>query len=126
MITVYPFSKEDETTVDLWCDAYGIPPQGSDRPHIGFMSFCTGIPTAAGFLRRAEGDLGIIEGLIASPESRGRIRSNAVNAVIDEILGAASVHGIKRIMATTSNPAVIERAKKYGFKQSEQVLIVRG
>lgn len=126
MITVHAYNKKDDSIVDKWCEAYGLPPQSLDKPNLGFMAFCDGLPLVAGFLRTAEGALGIIEGLIASPEATGKLRSDAINAVIDEILGTASLHAMKRIMATTNNPAVIERAKLYGFRKSDQIVILRG
>lgn len=88
---------------------------GEQLPEIGFMAFEGGQAICAGFLRKVEGDFAMLDSLITNPEALNYLRSNAIDAVVRELIKAAKAWGISSLIATSTDAHTLERSKKHGF-----------
>jgi hypothetical protein len=68
----------------------------------------------AGF-RMCEGNVCLFEGLATNPNESSESRKEAIKALTEYVPRAASRLGYKLILALTSEPTVIQRAKELGW-----------
>lgn len=98
-------------------------PGNEEMPAIGFVAYAEEHPVAAGFIRRVEGGLGQLDGLTTNPWMPADLRSRGIDFVVETIIDEAKGLGIKNLMAFTSEPNVLIRSAKFGFVQSNHVVI---
>ena len=82
-------------------------------------------PVAAGFLRNAEG-IGIIDSLVSNPDVRAEKRSDALDLIFAKLIDIAKEIGIHKLVGSSVDGNTIVRSKKFGFKQSDHILMVLG
>lgn len=70
---------------------------------------------ACGFLYKTDSCMGIIENFIANPDSNKEDRDCALDMIIKCILDYCEVMGIESLVAFSTLPIIIERAKKFSF-----------
>jgi hypothetical protein len=93
-------------------------------PKIGAIVYCDEKPVACGFIREAEGNVGIWDGLITDPSALPGIRNLCLDQLLIYLVRRAKLNGRTRILAWTLDSNTLERAKKIGFKPiSAQILI---
>lgn len=97
------------------------PPE--DLPQVGRIAYYDDVPVAIGFLRMAEGNLGIFDSLITNPASPSDWRHVALDALGQEIISLARDKGCKRLLGFSINSDTLLRSEKHGFlKQPHTVL----
>lgn len=117
---VVPIQKEHVEVIHGWFDFYKIP--RTPIPSVGFIAEEDGL-IAAAFLRKIEGGFGLFDGLIANPESSGKRRSLALDAVVQRLKEEAARLEITKILAYSSDKAVVRRSLKHGFEMQPDVFI---
>lgn len=95
-----------------------------DLPRIGFIAEQDGIFYAAGFLRGLEAcESMLLDGLMANPKTFGKIRSNAIDRVVEALITQAKKMGIDQILAFSTDKGTIKRSKRHGFVETSQTMI---
>lgn len=84
-------------------------------PKLGYIVFMDSVPIAAGFLRRVEGGIGHLDGLVSNAHFGGQIRHEGIRLVVDTLLKEAKVLKLKGIIATTADEGILKRAISLGF-----------
>jgi N-acetylglutamate synthase-like GNAT family acetyltransferase len=90
-----------------------------------FCAVVKGKLVAMAALRLMEGDVCFIDSMATDPKVEGKIRHEALDKLTDTILELGKNLGFKRIFATTKEECIVERAKRHGFKLSNEQVIVR-
>lgn len=116
MIATYRFEIDaHKKIIDEWLSQYGKgESKRNEIPRLGFISYDDEIPLAAIFLRQAEGNFGIIDGLVASPEVLGELRNQGIDKAVQSLLIEAKMYGFDKIIGWT-NGKTIQRAERFGF-----------
>lgn len=92
-------------------------------PKTGYIVLMNGHPIAAGFLRRLEGGYAQIDGLTSNPHFGSRIRHEAIDLVVENLISDAKTLKLKGILALTKEQSIVNRAKDKGFQVVEQVVL---
>lgn len=113
--------------LDQWFKARGLPiVPSTDIAACGFIAFIDSIPVAAMFLRKCEGDVGIVDGLIANPECDWETRNEGINAVISRVLEEAKQLGIIKILSFSENYRTVCRVTRdFGFSIQPGTVLVK-
>jgi N-acetylglutamate synthase-like GNAT family acetyltransferase len=99
----------------------------NDLPLIGLIAFDgDGVCAGCIFLRMAEGDFGLIEGMITNPNVSSIERHVVLEKLVAKILDKAEGLNIKKILSYTEDYSVVMRAQRAGFKVSSQMLLIKG
>lgn len=93
-------------------------------PAVGFVSTYMKRPIAAGFLREAECDSAIFDGLVSNPQATKEFRHQALDLVIEAILSYAKAKDINQIWAWSIDASTLERAARHGFVKQPHTLVV--
>lgn len=119
------FKREDLPAIQEWMEKRQMQqPRFSDLPTFGLVAHTDeGVLVAAGWIRRAEGRVGIFDSLVTNPDFSGPDRHEALGALVPAVIHLAKNLGVARLMAYTRQPAVIERAKNHGFEVQPHTLI---
>lgn len=88
-------------------------------PETGFI-FCDDRedPIAAGFLRKVEGRVGILDSYISNPKMDSQIRNEMLNRITERLIVKAKHFQMRQLFAWSLYPEIIKRACDHGFKQS--------
>lgn len=97
-----------------------------DVPAVGFVSFDEAGPVAIAFLRRCEGALGIIEGLVSNPKCTGLTRHLGIDMVVRQLIEFARSSGITKILSYSVDEGTIKRASGLGFTVLPHRLFILG
>lgn len=92
-------------------------------PKIGCVALLNNRPVAAGFLRKIEGKMGMIDGLTSNAFLGSIIRHQGLSLVVDYLILEAKELGIEEIIATTSDESVVKRAESIGFQVIPHTII---
>lgn len=92
-------------------------------PAYGAIAFDGAEPIAAAFLRRAENEYGIFDGLITKPTADKKLRHIALDLVVENVIQKAKELGLKTIVAWTSDTGTLERSDRHGFKKLADTMI---
>lgn len=92
-------------------------------PEIGFVARDQEGSIAAGFLRRVEGGLVLLDSLIANPKASGKRRSYALDRVVEALLEKAREFKWMKVLAFTKERAILKRSVKHGFQVLNHVVI---
>lgn len=93
-------------------------------PSIGFTIFESHRPVAIGFLRQAEGGVGICEGLCTNPNIEPSIRNEACDLMVENLINAGKEIKVRTIIAWTRDKNTLERSLRHGFVKNSSTLIV--
>lgn len=123
-IEKYEAAKHNEH-IQLWLKHHKMKSTFVDMlPENGWVGFDNyGAPTSAGFLRKCEGNFGILDSLITNPKAPGYARHVCIDMVVTEILNYARSQGILQIMATSKFEDTLERATSHGFVRLPHTVI---
>lgn len=94
-------------------------------PEIGYMAWMNSTPIGAVFLRRCEGNTGIVDSLISNPGSEAHLRHVALDALINHIVDQAKHHKIKFLLGYTVDESTLKRSLRLGFEQSPYTVVVK-
>jgi N-acetylglutamate synthase-like GNAT family acetyltransferase len=121
------FDHDDLVHLNDWLRIRGHKPtEMYDLPSIGFLVSEGDHPIAACFLRRCEGNVGIVEGLTSNPESTSSLRHVAIDAAIRVICEEAKAREISKLLAWTVDSSTLLRGcERHGFVQSHQTLLTK-
>lgn len=76
-------------------------------------------------LRLMEGEVCFIDSMATDQSVEGAKRHEALEELTKGLLDMAKNLGFKKVFATTKEDCIVERAKRHGFKLSDQKVIVR-
>ena len=76
-------------------------------------------------LRLMEGEVCFIDSMATDQSVEGAKRHEALEELTKGLLDMAKNLGFKKVFATTKEECIVERAKRHGFKLSDQKVIVR-
>jgi hypothetical protein len=111
-MTPRAFTREDLPTINAWLAARDLAHlQPGMIPETGFI--VEGV--AVGFLYDTDSQVGFMENFISNPASSAVKVSEAINAIVDRLLQASQVLGIRYMVVMTKKPGVIKRARRWGF-----------
>lgn len=88
-------------------------------PRTGYIAILNNQPIAAGFLRRVEGRIGMIDALVSNPYFGSKIRHEGIEKVVNSLLKDAKSLKLEGIISYTHDEGVLSRAKELGFKEIE-------
>lgn len=92
-------------------------------PKIGYIVLMNNHPIAAGFLRKVEGGIGHLDGLVSNAYFGSMIRHDGIKLVVETLLKEAKTLKLKGIIATTDDEGVLKRAIGLGFHIVPQTVI---
>lgn len=92
-------------------------------PQFGYIVYHQSMPIAVAFLRQIEGDMGMFEGLCSNPEAEPQLRSDAIDALIGQLIETARGIGIKAVISWTKDKNTLERSMRHGFKEDLSTMI---
>lgn len=94
-------------------------------PEIGFIAFDHNESIAAGFLRKVEGNFGLIDGLITNPTAQSHARHFAIDEIVQNIILVAKELHFSLIMAFTIDNGTLIRSRAHGFQALPDTMIVK-
>lgn len=85
-------------------------------PKHGFMVFDSGVPVAMGFIRRLEGNLGVLDSYITNPNFTPGGRNRALDLLTKKLIrfGKDKLK-LKGLLAFSADTNTIQRATNHGF-----------
>lgn len=106
------YESDDYPTIQEWYVARGVPvPLPGDFPKVGFIEdLC-----AAGFLTETDTPCAILDFFISNPECPAGDRSKALDLITQNLISHAKRKGFRRVICTTSVPAIHKRAVSMKF-----------
>jgi hypothetical protein len=81
-------------------------------------------PTAAGFLRKVEGNLSMMDGLTSNAFFGSLVRHESLKLIVNQLIKDANNMKSEGILAFTNSPDVLKRAKTVGFEPITDVMMV--
>ncbi len=124
---VRPYIQEDYILITSWLSERSQKPWDNNFiPKIGFTVLSeSSSPIAIGFLRNCEGDICMIDSMIANPNIDRSIRDNALDLLSTSLIDIAKELEYKGILCLTSLPSIVKRSEKHGFITVPQTVIFR-
>lgn len=97
-----------------------------DLPAVGFVISEGDYRIATCFLRRCEGNYGIVDGLCSNPEAAPELRHAALDVAIKMACEEAKQREISHLIAWTIDGSVLERScERHGFAKSDHALLTK-
>ena len=96
-----------------------------ELPEIGYIFFDEGRAIAAGFLRKCEGNIGILDSYISSPGEPPELRNKALDIITKRLIDAANKVGISKLLAFSTDQNTIYRSVQHGFEAIPHVVTIR-
>jgi len=126
-LTLKYFDYDDLGDLNDWLKARGKPPQEySDIPAIGFVVIHEDQKLVACFLRRCEGNMGIVDGLTSNPSAPSELRHVALDLAISSICEEAKQREISHLIAWTLDKGTLERGcLRHGFQKSPHTFLAK-
>jgi hypothetical protein len=94
-----------------------------DLPVIGYMALVDVYPMAAGFLRKVEGRMGLLDGFILNPSYPRSLKNEILDGITLKLIMAARELKMTGLIGLSLSSGILERAKKHGFKlRTEQMI----
>src|SRR3989442_660241 len=92
-------SQDHNSFVTDWLQKRDLPNSlAFDLPEVGFIVSERGEPIAVGFIRRCEGNCGMIDSLISNPDAPSDMRHSAIDLVVDQVLKTAKDLELKSLI----------------------------
>lgn len=120
----FNFNKHSEH-IEAWLIGHKMNPRlFLETPDSGSIVYDDEGFIAAGFLRHQEAchDL-FLDGLIANPESSGKRRYRAIDAVVEHLIQKAKRAGARKILAYSKDAGTLKRSLRHGFQVLPHVMI---
>lgn len=84
-------------------------------PEHGMVAFESGELVAAGFIRRIEGNMAMLDSYITNPQTDKAIRHRALDLITKKLVSAAESHNIHKLIAFTVVDSVLASLNKNGL-----------
>ncbi len=95
----------------------------SELPKLGLIVMLESEPVAAAFLRQVEGGFAMLDGLISNPTMPGYVRNEAIDMVVERIIGVAKCIGMPKLVAYSTDAGTLVRSERHGFKLTPSSVI---
>lgn len=95
-----------------------------DLPEMGYVMWDNGKGVAAIFMRRCEGNVGIVDSLITNPKIQSQVRDFALDALINHIVEQSKQHKVKILLGYTKDENTLMRTLRLGWTQSPHTIVV--
>lgn len=92
-------------------------------PKCGYIAILGKHPIAAGFLRKVEGGYGQLDTFVSNPYFGSKLRNEAINNIVDNLLQDAETQKLRGIIAITQDESIVNRAKDRNFVILPQVIL---
>lgn len=115
-------TSKDKELIRQWLIARGMDESMvSSLPKLGVVaSRAEELPIlAAGYLREVEGGFGMIDSLIADPNSEPAHRNEALDGIITRLITDAKRIGMTALLANCKVTKAIVRAQQHGFQAQD-------
>jgi hypothetical protein len=113
------YEKSELVHINRWLKLRSLPEViDSDLPEYGYIVHVNDVPVGAGFLRRCEGNIALIDSMITNPESSKAVRHEALDCIANNLISAANLMDIKALNCLTIDSSIMDRAKRHGFKET--------
>lgn len=116
------FDSFDIPLLKSWLALRGVEIQDEELPGYGWICFIRDEPVATMFLRRSD-HIGFIEGIATNPGKDSLERHLALDNLYLTVISWAKENNIKNLIGYSMNDGMIERAHKWGFENTHQVLL---
>jgi hypothetical protein len=123
---LHPYSRQlDRKHLHAWLTAREMDGDTllSQLPAQGFVAWQEGRPVAAGFLRRCEGGMGMLDSFVSDPNAPAADRHEALELLTQRVMKAAEDAGLSGLLATSQDENTIARAIRNGFVPTHFVLL---
>lgn len=115
---------QDLLEMNEWLTARGKAPVSlSGIPELGLMAENSQGPIAAAFIRRCEGNVGMIDGLVTNPKASSLDRHQAIDLVVQRLLAIAKTLELTRVLAFSTDEGTLRRSEKHGFRKTNYIVI---
>lgn len=98
--------KARNMDVNMASDQYGVD---------GYVVYLNITPVAAGFLRKMEGDYGMLDAFITDPVILPEYRDKALDVLMSRLIDLARSQEITKLLAFTTDENTLKRVQKHGF-----------
>lgn len=123
-LSVKYFDLDDLPDLNDWLVSRGHSRQEPcDLPAVGFVVSSEDERIATCFLRRCEGNYGIIDGLASNPDAPGPLRHAALDLAIQMCEAEARNREITHLLAWSKEERVLDRAERLGFEKSKHFIL---
>ena len=118
-LEIEPYVSEKHShLVSAWLDVRKLSPNIIENPPtIGMIALVNNRPVAVGFIRLAEGGLGIFDGLCTNPDCGPMLRNNCLNKLVEALIKEAKNWEVATILAWSSDKNTLTRSEKFGFRK---------
>jgi hypothetical protein len=117
MIGARRYTQEDYDMISLWWIKHKeIPMPKEAYPKHGFIVD----NVACGFLYETDGNFCLIESIMYDPDVPKEIAQKALDEIIQAIIDQGKALGYNVLVGFTDLPVVVERSKKFNFKQFDK------
>lgn len=123
MVNIRRFESLDLPILHEWLSLRGVDVKDEDIAPYGWIAFVKDEPIGVAFLRRTD-HIAYLEGMTTNPNQSSRNRHLAMDSLTVTIIDWAKEVGIKSLIAYTVNEGIIERANKWGFRNTPHTLMV--
>ncbi len=115
---------EDLESINAWLAKRELPTVTRHAlPEIGYIAWHHKKPIAAVFLRRCEGNTGILDSMITNPEESPEVRNFALDELVKFVMEKAPKYNITRLLGFSKDENTIARATRLGFVQSPYTIV---
>lgn len=104
--------KHEWPTIDL-----------NSLPSVGMIAFESNNPIALGFLYDTDSNLSIIGWPMGDPDINHELRNQGIDLVMKGLILTAKNQGKKAIFTYTEHKRMIDRFKRFNFKEAENNLV---
>jgi hypothetical protein len=118
------FEKAQIPLINSWLAYRGMSEENPELiPEIGFIAYKEGIPVCAGFLRKCEGKIGILDSLVTNPKVNLFTRHLAINKIVRRVIQAARDQGYLKVLAFSTDKGTIKRSVWHEFEEKPHTLL---
>lgn len=127
-MTITLFKKEEHFDYLVsWMEIRRLTiPRREDTPAIGYIVYDGDLPIAVSFLRKVEGNFGMVDGMCTNPAAPLHAKAEAVDMLIDRIISSAKSLEMSNLLAFTHINSIKNRAFKNKFRELPDQLFVLG
>lgn len=115
------FLSKDYDVISAWWKARNwpvIPPRS--LPKLGLIASFEDQPICAGFIYETDSNFCLFEWIISNPEASSYVRGLCLDALFQDAEFLGKELGFHHMITMTSHEKLIERAKKFGFKVTDE------
>lgn len=127
-IEIYPFSSNDIADLHTMHKTQNadLPEISSYLPEIGFIVRDEkNTPVAAGFLRKLEGNFGMLDTYVSNASLPAETRHQAIELITQTIEITAKNLGLNGLLFFTAHNSIGQRALDRGYRLTSNIMMVK-